>query len=33
MRELITERDGAPNFAMRIFDIEPSTSTPFHTHA
>jgi quercetin dioxygenase-like cupin family protein len=33
MRELITERDGAPNFSMRVFDIEPGKSTPFHTHA
>jgi len=33
MRELITEQDGAPNFTMRVFDIEPGKSTPFHTHA
>lgn len=33
MRELITEGDGAPNFAMRVFDIAPGKSTPFHAHA
>jgi quercetin dioxygenase-like cupin family protein len=32
MRELITDRDGAPNFSMRVFDIQPGASTPFHRH-
>lgn len=32
MREMITERDGAPNFALRVFDIQPGASTPFHSH-
>lgn len=33
MREMITERDGAPNFSLRVFDLEPGASTPFHSHA
>ena len=24
--------DGAPRFIMRIFDVEPGSSTPFHSH-
>lgn len=32
MREMITGRDGAPNFSLRVFDIEPGASTPFHAH-
>jgi len=32
LREMITGADGAPNFAMRVFDVEPGASTPFHTH-
>lgn len=32
VREMITTRDGAPNFAMRVFDLQPGASTPFHTH-
>ena len=28
---MITEKDGAPNFAMRLFEIEPSGHTPKHT--
>jgi quercetin dioxygenase-like cupin family protein len=31
-REVITARDGAPNFCMRIFEVEPGSSTPDHTH-
>jgi quercetin dioxygenase-like cupin family protein len=31
-REVITARDGAPNFAMRVFDVEPGHSTPYHSH-
>ena len=30
--EVITARDGAPNFAMRIFDVEADGHTPLHTH-
>ena len=29
---MLTEKDGAPNFAMRLFEIEPSGHTPKHTH-
>lgn len=29
---IITARDGAPNFAMRLFEIEPGGHTPLHTH-
>lgn len=32
IREMITAADGAPNFSMRVFDVQPGTSTPFHTH-
>jgi quercetin dioxygenase-like cupin family protein len=30
---MLTEKDGAPNFAMRLFEIKPSGHTPKHTHA
>ena len=33
MREMITTRDGAPTFAMRIFDLEAGATTPYHHHA
>jgi quercetin dioxygenase-like cupin family protein len=33
LREMITAEDGAPNFSMRVFDVEPGASTPFHSHA
>lgn len=32
IRELITDRDGAPNFAMRLFEISPGGHTPRHSH-
>jgi quercetin dioxygenase-like cupin family protein len=32
MRPLITEREGAPHFAMRVFDLAPDGHTPYHTH-
>lgn len=32
IREMITDQDGAPNFAMRVFDVQAGASTPFHTH-
>ena len=32
LRELITVREGAPNFAMRLFEVAPGGSTPFHSH-
>lgn len=31
-RVLIGESDGAPNFIMRMFSINPGGNTPFHTH-
>jgi quercetin dioxygenase-like cupin family protein len=33
MREMITARDGAPTFAMRVFDLEAGATTPYHHHA
>lgn len=32
VRRLITEEMGAPNFVMRLFEMEPSGSSPFHAH-
>lgn len=29
---VITARDGAPNFALRLFELEPEGHTPYHTH-
>ena len=33
VRWLIAEREGAPTFAMRLFEIQPGGQTPFHAHA
>jgi quercetin dioxygenase-like cupin family protein len=33
VRWLITREMGAPNFAMRMFEMEPSGKSPLHTHA
>jgi quercetin dioxygenase-like cupin family protein len=33
IRWLIAEKDGAPNFAMRLFEIEHEGHTPYHKHA
>ena len=33
IREMITARDGASTFAMRVFDVQKGSSTPYHTHA
>ncbi len=33
VRWLISEKDGAPNFAMRLFEVEPGGFTPFHKHS
>jgi len=33
IRWLISEKDGAPHFAMRLFEIEAGGQTPFHTHS
>ena len=32
MRELITDREGAPTFAMRQFAVDPGGHTPYHSH-
>jgi quercetin dioxygenase-like cupin family protein len=32
VREMITPLDGAPNFSLRVFDVEAGASTPFHNH-
>ncbi len=31
-REVINADDGAPNFCMRVFELEPGSSTPSHEH-
>ena len=31
-REVITEKDGAPNFAMRVIEVVPGGSSPSHSH-
>ncbi len=31
-RDIIAAADGAPNFCMRLFELEPGRSTPYHTH-
>ena len=33
MRPLITEHEGAPTFAMRVFTLDPDGHTSCHTHA
>lgn len=32
VRDVITTEDGAPNFWMRIFELEPGAATKTHTH-
>ena len=32
IRWLISESDGAPHFAMRLFEVEPDGYTPYHKH-
>jgi quercetin dioxygenase-like cupin family protein len=32
LRWLITDKDGAKNFAMRLFEIKPEGYTPLHQH-
>jgi quercetin dioxygenase-like cupin family protein len=32
VRWLIMEDDGAPNFAMRLFELEPKGHSPLHSH-
>ena len=31
-REVITADDGAPHFCMRVFEVEPGSSIPLHSH-
>jgi len=31
-REVITAADGAPHFCMRVFEVEPGSSSPSHSH-
>lgn len=33
IRWLIAQKDGAPNFALRMFEVEPGGHTPYHQHA
>ena len=33
IRWLISKNDNAPNFAMRMFEVEAGGHTPFHSHA
>lgn len=33
IRWLISDKDKAPNFAMRMFEVEPGGFTPFHAHS
>lgn len=32
VRWVISQADGAPHFAMRIFDVEPGRGSPLHSH-
>lgn len=32
IRWLISGDDGAPHFAMRLFEVQPGGNTPLHTH-
>jgi quercetin dioxygenase-like cupin family protein len=32
MRTVIGRNEGAPRFAMRVFEVSPGASTPKHTH-
>jgi len=32
MRKLLTKEHGVPNFALRMFHIEPGGNTPYHSH-
>jgi quercetin dioxygenase-like cupin family protein len=33
IQELLTEQNNAPNFAMRLFELQPGGHTPQHAHA
>jgi len=32
VRWLISKNDGAPTFAMRLFEVEPGGASPYHQH-
>jgi quercetin dioxygenase-like cupin family protein len=32
IRWLVSDRDGAPHFQMRLFEVAPQGGTPLHTH-
>jgi quercetin dioxygenase-like cupin family protein len=32
VRWVISEKDGAPNFSMRVFEVEPGGYSPYHKH-
>ena len=32
LHTVISAADGAPRFSMRVFEVQPGASTPFHTH-
>ena len=32
LRVVIGPEDGAPNFVMRVFEVQPGSSTPWHSH-
>jgi quercetin dioxygenase-like cupin family protein len=32
LRIVIGEKEGAPNFVMRVFDVQPGASSPRHSH-
>jgi len=32
MRLMLSEADGAPNFNLRVFDVQPGGNTPKHSH-
>jgi quercetin dioxygenase-like cupin family protein len=32
LHTVISAADGAPRFSMRVFEVEPGASTPFHSH-
>ena len=33
VRVVIGDREHAPNFIMRVLDVRPGSSTPYHSHA
>jgi quercetin dioxygenase-like cupin family protein len=33
IRWVIGKQDGAPNFAMRVFEVQPGYGSPYHQHA